>query len=133
MSAPKTIRRGHDAVMVVSNLKWFAIRYGRDGINCTIHLNYSEAGELAQFILDEIEARVPLFDEEEVRKQQKAYGLAAATIDSSYEDEGNGPSYEAERDDARTEYMRVKGNLDWSGRIFLVDMLLAEAVEELEL
>ncbi len=46
-----TIRRGDDAVEVVTETIEVKIRHGRDGINGTIYLDWGEARELAETIL----------------------------------------------------------------------------------
>ena len=46
-----TIRRGDDAVEVVTSTKEVTIRLGRGGISMTVHLDWGEARELAETIL----------------------------------------------------------------------------------
>ncbi len=46
-----TIRKGQEAVELVTNESEVAIRYGLDGINATIYLDWGEARELAEAIL----------------------------------------------------------------------------------
>ena len=69
--------------------------------------------------------------EEAVKKQQRAYSLAVQTIEVHYPDDPE--LYEAEKEDARSLYLKSRGDLEWSGRVFLAEMLLEEIREEFEL
>ena len=46
-----TIRRGNDAVELVTEVAEVKIRFGRDGISGTIYLDWGEAREMAETIL----------------------------------------------------------------------------------
>lgn len=72
-----------------------------------------------------------IFSEEIVKKQQEAYSLAIQSIEHYYPDDPK--TMDAEREDARSLYLRARGDLDWSGRVFLVEMLLEEVREEMDL
>ena len=71
------------------------------------------------------------FSEETVKKQQRAYSLAIQTIEVHYPDDPQ--IYDDEKEDARYLYQKSRGDLQWSGRVFLAEMLLEEISEEFEL
>ncbi len=72
-----------------------------------------------------------IFSEEVVKKQQEAYSLAIQSIENYYSDDPL--TMDAEREDARALYLKARGDLDWSGRVFLAEMILEEIREEMYL